>query len=89
VAVVDDVEHVPREVDCRIEGRVLLVVLVIGYSSSSSLLIWRCCERCGWAGRGLGVGVVGGYEEQRNLMVMMWNKWESAKMAPANPPFET
>ena len=40
VVVDDDVEHVPRGVvDCRIVWRGLLVVLVIGYSSSSSLLL--------------------------------------------------
>jgi hypothetical protein len=40
VAVVDDdVEHVPRGVDCRIVRRGLIIVLVIEYSSSSSLLL--------------------------------------------------
>jgi hypothetical protein len=81
---VDDVEHVPRGGDCRIVRRGLIIVLVIEYSSSSSsslllsgdLVVWRC----NWDGRV--VKVVGRwcYEEQRNLMVMMWSGRE-AKMA--------
>ena len=50
-AAVVDVEHVPRGGDCRIVGRGLLAVLVIGYSSSSSLLLLSG-ERC-WSVTGL------------------------------------
>ena len=71
---VDDVEHVPRGVDCRIVRRGLLVVLVIGYSSSSSSLLLSG-ERC-WSVAGL--KGCGGW-----LMKMMWKSGEcDKKMAP-------